>query len=91
VNAGAQLEPLFAGLAPLLLTASRLQVARVAAAVCFALLLVALAVGLLRARRQAERDEVDATLEADFLRIERELTLELEGSVKPGPSGREER
>jgi hypothetical protein len=59
--------------------------------VCFALLLVALAVGLLRARRQAERDEVDATLEADFLRIERELTRELEGSVKPGPSGREER
>jgi uncharacterized membrane protein len=82
--AGPQLAPLFTGLTPLLLAASRLQIARWAALVCFGLLLVALGVGLLRARRQAERDEVDAALEADFLRIERELTRELE------PSGRKE-
>lgn len=75
---GAELEPFFTGMTPLLLAASRLQVARWAAGVCFALLLVALGVGLLRARRQAERDAVDAALEADFLRIERELTRELE-------------
>jgi hypothetical protein len=90
VSAAAQLEPLFTGLAPFLLTASRLQVARVAAGVCFALLFVALGVGLLRARRQAQRDEVDAALEAHFLRIERELTLELEGHIEPEPSGRGE-
>jgi hypothetical protein len=76
------LEPLFAGFGPLLLAASRLQAARLVAGACFALLLVGLGVGLLRARRQAEQDEVDAVLEADFLRIERELTRELEG---PGP------
>ena len=85
MSAGALLEPLFAGFAPLLLSVSRLHVARLAAAVCFALLLVALGVGLLRARRQAERDEVDAALEADFLRIERELA-----GAAPEPGGREE-
>ena len=90
MSAGAPLEPLLTGFAPLLLAASRVQAARLAAFVCFALLLALLAVGLLRARRQAERDEVDAALEVDFLRIERELTRELEGSVKPEPGGREE-
>lgn len=81
---GAQLGLFIAGMTPLLLAVSRMQVARWAAGVCFALLLVALGVGLLRARRQAERDEVDAALVVDFLRIERELTRELE------PSRREE-
>jgi hypothetical protein len=87
---GALLEPLFAGSAPLLLSVSRLHVARLAAAVCFALLLVALGVGLLRARRQAERDAVDAALEVDFLRIERELAQTLEDPTRPEASGRKE-
>jgi hypothetical protein len=39
----------------------------------FALLLVGLGVGLLRARRQLLEDEVDARLETEFRKLEREL------------------
>jgi len=41
------------------------------AGVTFTLLLLALGVGFLRARKQAQRDEVDRLLEADFRRLER--------------------
>lgn len=84
------LEPLFTGLEPLLLAASRLQVARLVAGGCFAVLLLALGVGVLRARRQAQSDAVDAVLEVDFLRIERELTRELDGAAQLETTQREE-
>jgi hypothetical protein len=52
-----------------------LDVAKVAAAIVFVTLLGGLGVGLYRVRQKLERDEVDAALEADFQRIERELQL----------------
>ncbi len=61
------------GLAALGVTAGQLQVARFGAAVTFAAVLFALSFGLLQARKQALRHEADATLEADFVRLEREL------------------
>lgn len=70
-------DQVFGGFGPQLLAASHLQTARLVAVACFALLLLALGVGLVRARRQVETDEVDAALEADFLRIERELPRQL--------------
>jgi hypothetical protein len=50
-----------------------LHVARLAAFVVFALLLCGLGVALLRSRKQLRSDEAEATLEADFLKLEREL------------------
>jgi hypothetical protein len=50
------------------------ELAKIAAAMVFVTLLGGLGVGALRARRSLERDEVEAALEADFKRIERELS-----------------
>ena len=71
------------GLAALAVTAVQLRVARFGALVVFTALLFALSMGLLQARKQARRDETDAALEADFLRLEREL-LEHQGAREPG-------
>jgi hypothetical protein len=51
-----------------------LAVAKVAAAVVFVAVLGGLGVGLYRVRQKLEREEVDAALEADFQRIEGELS-----------------
>jgi hypothetical protein len=56
-----------------------LQIAKAAAAVVFVTVLSGLGVGLYRVRQKLERDEVDATLEADFQRIERELSAREKG------------
>ena len=58
-------------LAPLESAMQARHTAQWAAGIAFALLLFALGVGLLRARKQAQRDEVDRLLEADFRRLER--------------------
>lgn len=60
-------------LSALAVTVVQTHAARFGAFVAFAALLFALSVGLLQARKQALRDEADAALEADFLRLEREL------------------
>jgi len=49
------------------------QVARWIAAICFVALLSGLGLGLMRARKQLRHDEAEASLEADFRRLEREL------------------
>jgi hypothetical protein len=49
------------------------QVARAGAGTLFVLLLIVLGLGLWHARKQLDRDEVDAALENDFQRLEREL------------------
>jgi hypothetical protein len=62
-------------LATLGLASGQLHTARFVAAIAFAALLVALSLGVLQARKQAQRDEADAALEADFVRLERELAV----------------
>lgn len=47
--------------------------ARYLAAAAFVVLLLALSFGLQRAKKQVLRDDAEAALEADFLRLEREL------------------
>lgn len=47
--------------------------ARYMAAAVFVALLLVLSLGLQRAKKQALHDEAEAALEADFLRLEREL------------------
>ncbi len=61
------------GIAALGVGAGQLHVARLVALVAFAALLFALSLGLYETRKQALRDETDAALEADFVRLEREL------------------
>ena len=57
---------------PVAAVAGHVQVARWIAAACFLCLLLALSVGLLRAKKQVLHDDAEAALEADFLRLERE-------------------
>jgi hypothetical protein len=61
------------GLAALAVTAVQVHAARFGARVVFAVLLFALSVGLLQARKQARQHEADAALEVEFLRLEGEL------------------
>jgi hypothetical protein len=60
--------------------AGHIQVARWLAAASFLSLLFALSFGLLRAKKQVLHEEAEAALEADFLRLERELASD--GSQK---------
>ena len=60
--------------APVGAVAGHLAAARWIAAGAFFSLLFGLGFGLRRAREQALRDDADAALESDFLRLERELT-----------------
>jgi hypothetical protein len=53
--------------------AGHIHVARWLAAASFLSLLFALSFGLLRAKKQVVHDDAEAALEADFLRLEREL------------------
>lgn len=69
----AALAPLVSALAPLGFAGWHTQVARTVAGLTFLLLLGGLGFGLWRARKQVERDEVDAALEVDFQHLEREL------------------
>jgi hypothetical protein len=62
--------------APVGAMAGQLQVARWLAAAAFVSLLFLLGFGLLRAKRQVLQDDADAALEADFLRLERELAAD---------------
>jgi hypothetical protein len=57
------------------------ELAKIAAAMVFVTLLGGLGVGALRARRNLEKDEVEAALEADFQRIERELSQHEKGEA----------
>lgn len=59
--------------APVGAIAGHLQVARWLAAAAFVSLLFALGFGLLRSKKQVLQEDADAALEADFLRLEREL------------------
>lgn len=62
--------------APVGAVAGHLAVARWVAAVAFFSLLFALGLGLRRAKAQVLRDDADAALESDFLRLERELAAD---------------
>lgn len=57
--------------APVGAMAGHLHVARWIAGAIFFVLLFALGFGLLRARKQVLHDDAEASLEADFLRLER--------------------
>lgn len=68
-----QLLSQLSALAPRDFSSWHTHVARSVAGATFVLLLVGLGIGLWRTRKQLERDEVDAALENDFQRLEREL------------------
>lgn len=59
----------------------RAGAAKLTAAVIFSVLLIALGLGYVRIRKQVRLDEVDAAIEADFLRLERDLA-----SAEPEPA-----
>jgi hypothetical protein len=87
-----QLVSALSALAPRDFSSWHTHVARNVAAATFVLLLAALGIGLWRTRKQLERDEVDAALENDFRRLERELgggRVELD-HLEPPPLERKE-
>ncbi|MFZ5895505.1 MAG: hypothetical protein ACOY0T_30895 [Myxococcota bacterium] len=61
-----------------------LHVARIAAAFAFILVLAVLAICFVRTKRQAEREEIELALEADFERLERQLGPAAGDPLLPG-------
>ena len=64
--------------------AGQIHVARLIAAASFLCPLLALGFGLLRAKKQALHDDVEAALEADFLRLERDVAAAPARQAQPG-------
>jgi hypothetical protein len=76
-------------LAPIGAVVGHISVARWIAGAAFVALLFALLFGLMRTRKQLHYDEADAALEAEFLRLERQLPADIAAPAPTPPHGGE--